>query len=101
RHTRSDRDWSSDVCSSDLEYGSVWLLFTVASLFVATIGLRLPQVPSVVVSMGDVFTVLALIYFGPGPALATYWVNVIATAVTSKIGRASCRERGSRTVRSG
>src|SRR5206468_4929318 len=22
RHTRSDRDWSSDVCSSDLSYGS-------------------------------------------------------------------------------
>src|SRR5206468_5931896 len=25
RHTRSDRDWSSDVCSSDLE-GTHWLL---------------------------------------------------------------------------
>src|SRR3989440_6635933 len=23
RHTRSDRDWSSDVCSSDLPYG-IW-----------------------------------------------------------------------------
>src|SRR2546428_11257692 len=23
RHTRSDRDWSSDVCSSDLEVGAV------------------------------------------------------------------------------
>src|SRR2546421_5871286 len=22
RHTRSDRDWSSDVCSSDLSYGT-------------------------------------------------------------------------------
>src|SRR5216683_1353652 len=27
RHTRSDRDWSSDVCSSDLEWdGSTWTL---------------------------------------------------------------------------
>ncbi len=77
--------------SSKGEYGSVWLLFTVASLFVATIGLRLPQVPSVVVSMGDVFTVLALIYFGPGPALVTYWVNVIATAVTSKVRQQGLR----------
>src|SRR6266516_2590994 len=77
--------------SSKGEYGSVWLLFTVASLFVATIGLRLPQVPSVVVSMGDVFTVLALIYFGPGPALAPYWVNVIATAVTSKVRQQGLR----------
>src|SRR5206468_5094203 len=24
RHTRSDRDWSSDVCSSDLEYLRVY-----------------------------------------------------------------------------
>src|SRR5206468_7561497 len=25
RHTRSDRDWSSDVCSSDLWGGGLWL----------------------------------------------------------------------------
>src|SRR6266513_2765275 len=24
RHTRSKRDWSSDVCSSDLPWGDVW-----------------------------------------------------------------------------
>src|SRR5216683_6031533 len=24
RHTRSDRDWSSDVCSSDLDAGQGW-----------------------------------------------------------------------------
>src|SRR5699024_11241829 len=24
RHTRSKRDWSSDVCSSDLELGKYW-----------------------------------------------------------------------------
>src|SRR2546421_8811943 len=31
RHTRSDRDWSSDVCSSDLFMG-VWVLPTANSL---------------------------------------------------------------------
>src|SRR2546421_7288487 len=25
RHTRSDRDWSSDVCSSDLKLGMDWM----------------------------------------------------------------------------
>src|SRR5699024_11761266 len=25
-HTRSKRDWSSDVCSSDLDEGCLWLL---------------------------------------------------------------------------
>src|SRR6267142_1617792 len=73
------------------EYNSIWLLLTLASLFVATVGLRLPQVPSVVVSMGDVFTIVALMYFGTGPALVTYWVNILATAVTEKI-----RKRGFR-----
>jgi len=67
------------------EYGSIWLLLTLASLFGATIGLRLPQIPSVAISMGDVFTIVALIYFGPGPALITYWVNNLATAVTEKV----------------
>jgi hypothetical protein len=27
--------------------------------------------------MGDVFTILALTQFGPGPALITYWLNMI------------------------
>src|SRR5699024_12083291 len=25
RHTRSKRDWSSDVCSSDLIFGTIWI----------------------------------------------------------------------------
>jgi len=66
-------------------YGITWFLFTLASLFVATINLRLPQLPSVVVSMGDVFTILALIHFGEGPALVTYWGNVIATALAGHV----------------
>src|SRR2546421_1397164 len=28
RHTRSDRDWSSDVCSSDLPPDRTWLILT-------------------------------------------------------------------------
>jgi diguanylate cyclase (GGDEF)-like protein/putative nucleotidyltransferase with HDIG domain len=69
------------------EYGPIWALFTLASFFVATISLHLPQLPSVIISMGDVFTILALIHFGPGPALLTYWANVVATALAGHIKR--------------
>jgi len=69
------------------QYGLTWFLFTLASLFVATINVHLPQLPSVVVSMGDVFTILALIHFGPAPALLTYWGNVVVTAIAGHIKR--------------
>jgi len=32
--------------------------------------------------MGDVFTILALIQFGPGPALVTYWVQMLSGVLT-------------------
>jgi len=35
--------------------------------------------------MGDVFTLVVLVRFGPGPALITYWANVIATALARNI----------------
>src|SRR6267142_2181358 len=71
------------------EYNSIWLLLTLASLFVATVGLRLPQVPSVVISMGDVFAIVALIYFGPGPALVTLWIDTLTASITDY-----CRRHG-------
>src|SRR5438105_1029116 len=58
-------------------YSAEWLLLTIISLFVATVNVRLPTISSVI-SMGDVFTILALTQFGPGPALAMYWVDMIA-----------------------
>jgi len=53
-----------------------WILFTVVSIFVATINVRLPKL-SAVISMGDVFIILVLMQFGPGPTLITYWVDII------------------------
>src|SRR5206468_7207472 len=50
RHTRSDRDWSSDVCSSDLP--AVW---TRVALLVLEIAARLPDVTTV--SLGGGFKV--------------------------------------------
>src|SRR5206468_9707299 len=31
RHTRSDRDWSSDVCSSDLKPGAIWIEYDIGA----------------------------------------------------------------------
>ena len=53
------------------------LYLTFASLFVATVSVRLPKTTSVVISMGDVLTILALMHFGPGPALVTYWFQMV------------------------
>lgn len=55
-----------------------WAFLTLAVLFVATVGVRLPKTDSALISMGDVFTILALTEFGPGPALFTYWVQIIS-----------------------
>src|SRR5688572_12207994 len=56
------------------QFGPDWGLLTIASIFVATITVRLPKI-SAVISMGDVFIILSLLHFGPGPALVTYWVD--------------------------
>ena len=71
--------------TSPAEYGLAWILLSFASFSVAAINLSLPQIPSIVISMGDVFTLVVLINFGPGPALVTYWSNVIATSLARHI----------------
>jgi diguanylate cyclase (GGDEF)-like protein/putative nucleotidyltransferase with HDIG domain len=60
----------------DNSFSFDWLLFTIISVFVATINIRLPRL-SAVISMGDVFIILILMQFGPGPALVTYWTDIV------------------------
>src|SRR5207249_6913198 len=87
RHTRSKRDWSSDVCSSDL------FLANYAYINLADPVLRSPGIGNVQV-------------FGAGQYAMRLWVKPYALAKLSitvpqivsaiqaqKIGRASCRER--------
>jgi PAS domain S-box-containing protein len=68
-------------------YSSYWAFLTLTSLFVASINIRLPGSTNVVISMGDVFTILALVHFGPGPALVTYWVDVTALTISDHVRR--------------
>jgi diguanylate cyclase (GGDEF)-like protein/putative nucleotidyltransferase with HDIG domain len=82
---------------SNGSYTWSWLFLTIASLFIAVIHLNLPELPAVVISMGDVFTFLALVEFGAGPALITYWANVIGTAFAQQVGHKGWRSIGSVT----
>src|SRR5262245_33950453 len=52
-----------------------WAALTFVSIFIATLNVRLPKISSVI-SMGDVFVILSLLYFGPGPTLIMYWIDI-------------------------
>lgn len=67
-----------------------WALLTLASIFVATINVRLPKISSVI-SMGDVFVILSLLYFGAMPALLMYWIDITVAHFTDIVRRRSTR----------
>src|SRR5699024_12009379 len=91
RHTRSKRDWSSDVCSSDLPYSHL-CFFLVQLLSVV-----LAPIPSNVTALagGVLFGTWPsfLMTFG-AVALGSVLVFLLARGVgrDAEIGRASCRE---------
>src|SRR5207245_3528102 len=94
RHTRCYRDWSSDVCSSDLSTINV-------SSAAPTPGGLTVSVPSTVALGAHTLTVTAtsgsLSHVASFPFyVADYSGSLSAStlAVTAEIGRASCRERG-------
>jgi hypothetical protein len=65
-------------------YSIPWLLLTLFSIPVAIVGVRLPGISSVI-SLADIFIFLALIYFGPGPALITYCLDVSASLISDTL----------------
>src|SRR5699024_11825608 len=77
RHTRSKRDWSSDVCSSDLvQFGWLPQIYRDAGLDPVLAGIMLT-----IVTFGGL----------PGGFLAP---QIIVRGIAPReIGRASCRER--------
>ena len=62
------------------QFSSEWIVLTFVSAFVATINVRLPKISSVI-SMGDVFVILSLLNFGPGPTLVMYWIDICGCAL--------------------
>jgi len=75
------------------EFSLGWASLTFASLFVATINLRLPKISSVI-SMGDVFVILSLLYFGSGPALVTYWIDTTVGLLSDVLRKHGTNLRG-------
>jgi|GEM_PF-875676 len=59
-----------------------WIFLTITSVFVATVNIRLPKISSVI-SIGDVFVMLGLLHFGPGPALLTYWADITTATLSN------------------
>src|SRR5207247_10989502 len=70
-------------------YSTEWVLLTLISLFVSTVNVRLPTISSVI-SMGDVFTILALTEFGPGPAVILSCLGMIVRQFPHTITRHGC-----------
>src|SRR5690606_40713827 len=85
RHTRFSRDWSSDVCSSDLRFALTFLVIACPGALVISTPV------SLVAGMGNAARHGALIKGGD----ALERLARVDTLVLDKteIGRASCRER--------
>src|SRR5699024_12010691 len=96
---RSKRDWSSDVCSSDL-LGTVTTSSVVEALLtVASVPLKV-TVFSALVALKLVPEMVTVVPTAPSFGLRLVTVSCLSgSGVTIKegqIGRASCRERGER-----
>src|SRR5699024_11303337 len=96
RHTRSKRDWSSDVCSSDLQIANK------LSSFLNTLATKDKFPKTVLYSLNandyDVLASMAGNFQNaevPGKVQfgTAWWFN---DTIDGKIGRASCREREER-----
>src|SRR5690606_39582093 len=93
RHTSFSRDWSSDVCSSDLIVNAIEegrIVFSNArktSFFLVT------------TNFAEITTLVTLVALGLPMALTAtqiLWLNLVTDGVCDialEIGRASCRER--------
>src|SRR5206468_8781271 len=97
RHTRSDRDWSSDVCSSDLMISGELLPFKNAPFGLAIAA----QVPVVPVYVGNTFEIMPKGRFFLRPRPIRLVIGEPISTAGMKIGRASCRERVWRWVGGG
>src|SRR5699024_11339100 len=89
RHTRSKRDWSSDVCSSDLGGSSGGSSSGSTSGTGTATATTSPVIPNIPVAQTQVYVV--------SDTTLPFTVkrgSAYCFKMTVKIGRASCRERG-------
>src|SRR5690606_40578076 len=99
-HTRFSRDWSSDVCSSDLRKPTLWLIMESLTLptrtpskFSAHLSLHCPPCHRRKRQVER----YGWAHFTGG--ITTPDLTLFSGTQSAKIGRASCRERGQSTVR--
>src|SRR5207245_7863978 len=94
RHTRCYRDWSSDVCSSDLYYCG---FLTGGGLNAGWTGYApLTEKAFQGHSLGVDFWAMSIIVWAISGIMAStnFLTTIVALRAPGKIGRASCRERG-------
>src|SRR5206468_9496035 len=94
-HTRSDRDWSSDVCSSDL--GTPRLVTTWQKAAPGTNGAITVAgtLAGFLATSAVALVFVSLENLGRGLFLVCAVAGMLGTVFDSlQIGRASCRERG-------
>src|SRR5205814_5349376 len=92
RHTRCLSDWSSDVCSSDLSFRSVVIALKAILLNLLSVGAAY----GVLVAVFQWGWGASLLGFQTNGGIAQ-WLPIFMFVILfglSKIGRASCRERG-------
>src|SRR3989440_8877859 len=88
RHTRSDRDWSSDVCSSDLKYQAINVLPGTYRITAERRGFN-PVAQTVTVKAGE--TISADLAMTDGPDVAS---NINGRSEERRVGK-ECRSRWS------
>src|SRR5690606_40561433 len=95
RHTRFSRDWSSDVCSSDLLERINWVGFYLMEEGELVLGpfQGLPACVRIPVGKGVCGTAVA-----DKKTMLVEDVHAFPGHIACEIGRASCRERGSISV---
>src|SRR5206468_5393099 len=96
-HTRSDRDWSSDVCSSDLTDSKLGEIAAENEVNFCT---RLEKKSKRKLALFVALDADAISVFTEVPpqhrAVPKAWAVCARSARKRQIGRASCRERGER-----
>src|SRR5207249_8058374 len=93
-HTRSKRDWSSDVCSSDLFVQAAVAASATERVVIGTdIALAFPRSPTITAMAARDLAELSGGRFVLGLGTQVKRVNEQRFGIPFEIGRASCRER--------